>query len=210
MVTGELLKRLLVLIVFIAIGYFAIWHSASILVVNDPVPSDVILVLAGDRNDSRFWRAVKLMNDGYASRLILDVQAPVSQFGVSDSELAQAFVTRSAPGRAVVCEVLADSTFGEAAGAARCLQVFHPSSVLLVTSDYHTRRALTIFQRRLPKYQWHVAAIGGPSEPGRPWVRTADEWWKNRRWAKTVLDEWQKWAWWFLVDRWRSHPVTTS
>ena len=133
-------------------------------------------------------------------------KAQVSQFGVSDSELAQAFVTKNASGRAVVCEVLGDSTFDETIDAARCLQTFHPSSVLLVTSAYHTRRALTIFRHRLPQYQWHVAALGGPLEPGTPWVRTADQWWRNRRWAKTVSDEWQKWAWWFVVDRWRARP----
>jgi uncharacterized SAM-binding protein YcdF (DUF218 family) len=207
---SNLIKRWVALLLLVAAGYFFVMHSASILVANDPVPSDVILVLAGDRNDSRFWRAMKLMNDGYGSRIILDVQVPVSQFGVSDSELAQAFVTKNAPGRAVVCEVSGDSTFDETEDAARCLRGFHPSSVILVTSDYHTQRALAIFRRRLPQYQWHVAAMGGPTEPGTPWLRTADQWWKNRRWAKSVLDEWQKWAWWFLVDRWRATPVTAN
>ncbi len=184
--------------------YFVVAHSAAVLVANDPSPSDVVLVLAGDRNDSRFWYAMKLMNEGYASRMILDVQAQVGQYGVSDSELAQAFVTKNASGRVVVCEVLGDSTFDETMDAARCLQTFRPSSVLLVTTGYHTRRALTIFRHRLPEYQWHVAALGGPLEPGTPWVRTADQWWRNRRWAKSVLDEWQKWIWWCLVDRWRA------
>ena len=170
---------------------------------NDPVRSDVILVLAGMDGDSRFWHGLELMERGYAPRLILDVQAPITRFGVSDTELAQDFIAKSAPGRAFVCEAFADSTFDETVDAARCLQPFHPSSVLIVTSGYHSRRALTIFKRRLPQYQWHVAALGAPLEPGKPWVRTADQWWKNRRWAKSVLDEWEKWIWWFLVDRWR-------
>ncbi len=148
---SNLIKRWVALLLLVAAGYFFVMHSASILVANDPVPSDVILVLAGDRNDSRFWRAMKLMNDGYGSRIILDVQVPVSQFGVSDSELAQAFVTKNAPGRAVVCEVSGDSTFDETEDAARCLRGFHPASVILVTSDYHTQRALAIFRRRLPQ-----------------------------------------------------------
>jgi len=140
----------------------------------------------------------------------LDVQAPVNRFGISDTELARVFVARNAPGRAVICEVYGDSTFEEVGAAAPCLQTLHPASVLLVTSDYHTRRALTIFRRLLPQYQWHVAAVGGPSDADTPWGRTADQWWKNRRWAKTMLDEWQKWTWWFLVDRWRARPVSTN
>ena len=192
-----------------ATGYFVISHSASILVANDPVPSDVILVLAGDREESRFWHGMELMDKGYAPLLLLDIQASLGEFGVADVELAQAFVARNAPGRAFVCDNNADSTFGETVDVARCLQPFHASSVLIVTSAYHSRRALAIFKKRLPQYQWHVAAVGGPLEPGRPWLRTADKWWKNRRWAKTVFDEWQKWIWWLAVDRWRAYPVTT-
>jgi uncharacterized SAM-binding protein YcdF (DUF218 family) len=205
-----LIKGLVVVLVLMAFGYFVVSHSAAVLVANDPAQSDVILVLAGDREDSRFWHAKELMEKGYAPSLILDVQVSVSQFGVSNSELAQSFVARNAPGRAVVCETYADSTFDETVDVARCLQPFHASSVLIVTSAYHSRRALTIFRKRLPQYQWHVAAVSGPLEPDRPWVRTADEWWKNRRWAKTILDEWQKWIWWFLVDRWRAQTVITG
>jgi uncharacterized SAM-binding protein YcdF (DUF218 family) len=208
-VTADLIKGLVLVLVLTATGYFVVSHSAAVLVANEPVQSDVILVLAGDREDSRFWHGMELMEKGYASRLIMDVQVSTSQFGVSNSDLAQAFVAKNAPARATVCETYADSTFGETVDVARCLQPFHASSVLIVTSAYHSRRALTIFRKRLPQYQWHVASQGGPLEPGRPWVRTADEWWKNRRWAKTILDEWQKWIWWFVVDRWRAQPVTT-
>ena len=205
-VTGELIKALTALALLAALAYFLVAHSAAVLVANDPSPSDVILVLTGDQDASRFWRGMKLMNKRFAPRLILDVQASVTQFGVRDSELAQAFVAKYASGRAIVCEVSADSTFDETKDAAHCLQAFHRSSVLLVTSDYHTRRALAVFRRRLPQYQWHVAALDGPLEPGAPWVRTADQWWKDRQWAKTILDEWQEWTWWILVDRWRAHP----
>jgi len=210
-VASELIKRIVVLLVLAAAaGFYLAPRAASVLVANDPVKSDVILVLAGDADDSRFWRGMSLMSGGYASHLILDVQAPVNRFGISDTELARVFVARNAPGRAVVCEVHGDSTFEEVSAAAPCLQTLHPASVLLVTSDYHTRRALTIFRRLLPQYQWHVAAVGGPSDADTPWERTADQWWKNRRWAKTMLDEWQKWTWWFLVDRWRARPVSTN
>jgi len=207
---SELIKRILVLIALIAVGCLLAPRAASVLVANDPVKSDVVLVLAGNRDDSRFWFAMKLMDEGYAPRLILDVQSPVSQFGFSDAELAKTFVAKTDPDRAIVCEVFADSTFGEAVDVAHCLQPLRVSSVLIVTSAYHSRRALTIFQKRLPQYQWHVAALGGPSDAGTPWVRTADQWWKHRRWAKTVVDEWQNWVWWFLVDRWRAQPVSTS
>jgi uncharacterized SAM-binding protein YcdF (DUF218 family) len=95
-----------------------------------------------------------------------------------------------------VCPTVQDSTFGEAADVNRCLARLNLSSVLIVTSNFHTRRALGIFQKRLPQYHWSVAAASAP-------YHYADQWWKHRAWAKTVLDEWEKFAWWELVDQWR-------
>ncbi|HZD32184.1 MAG TPA: YdcF family protein [Candidatus Angelobacter sp.] len=200
-------KWLLVLIAIVAGCCFFVAHSASVLVTNNPVKSDVILVVAGDWDSSRFHHALKLLEAGYGSLLIMDVQGPVSHFGVSDTDLARAFVASRAPGRARVCEVFGESTFSETADVARCLQPLRISSVLIVTSDYHTRRALAIFKKRLPQYQWSVAASDAPLEPNQLWERSGDQWWMNRRWAKTVLDEWQKWIWWFVVDRWRAQPA---
>lgn len=128
----------------------------------------MILVLAGDREESHFWHGMELMDKGYAPYLILDIQASLEEFGVSDSELASAFLANNAPGRAFVCDNYADSTFGETVDVARCLRPFHPFSVLIVTSAYHSRRALAIFEKRLPQYQWHVAAVAGPLERGKP------------------------------------------
>jgi uncharacterized SAM-binding protein YcdF (DUF218 family) len=65
-----------------------------------------------------------------------------------------------------------------------------------VTSDYHTRRALAVFSRRLPQYQWNVAAAHNPLQFG-------DAWWTDREWAKATFDEWSKLAWWEAIDRWR-------
>ena len=68
--------------------------------------------------------------------------------------------------------------------------------MLIVTSDYHTRRAMTIFRHHLSQYQFSVAAARDPS-------RFGDAWWTNREWAKVTLDEWLKLLWWEVVDRWR-------
>lgn len=68
--------------------------------------------------------------------------------------------------------------------------------MLIVTSDYHTRRALTIFRDHLKQYQFNGAAARDPSRFGTAW-------WTNREWAKATLDEWMKLVWWEAVDRWR-------
>ena len=66
----------------------------------------------------------------------------------------------------------------EAAGA---------TSAIIVTSDFHTRRALSIFRKRLPQYEWSVAASSWPGN-------AAEQYWKHRWWAKSVLDEWEKYS----------------
>src|SRR6476646_657059 len=43
--------------------------------------------------------------------------------------------------------------------------------ILIVTSAYHTRRALAIFRHRLPQYQWSVAAAPDESAYGTDWWR---------------------------------------
>jgi uncharacterized SAM-binding protein YcdF (DUF218 family) len=84
------------------------------------------------------------------------------------------------------------------------------SSVLIVTSDYHTRRAFSIFTARLPHYRWSIADAWEAYAGGAPQRMPADNWWRNRRWAKTIAEEWQKLIWWELVDRWKAHLVLQS
>jgi uncharacterized SAM-binding protein YcdF (DUF218 family) len=92
-----------------------------------------------------------------------------------------------------------DSTAQEASDIRACLAQLHPApqSVLLVTSDYHTRRALSILRSRLPHYHWSAAAVRDASKFGEPW-------WHNREWAKTYVYEWEKLIWWKFFESWRS------
>jgi uncharacterized SAM-binding protein YcdF (DUF218 family) len=100
-----------------------------------------------------------------------------------------------------------DSTYGETQDVERCLAPLNVSSVLLVTSDYHTRRAFSIFKARLPHYHWSIAASYAPIDTTQEQRMAGDDWWKHRRWAKTMLDEWEKLIWWELIDRWKPHLV---
>ena len=84
----------------------------------------------------------------------------------------------------------------EADDVRRCLQSLGAHRVLIVTSEYHTRRALMIFRHRLPQYQFNAAAARNPAQFG-------EAWWTNREWAKVTFDEWLKMLWWGAVDRWR-------
>jgi uncharacterized SAM-binding protein YcdF (DUF218 family) len=184
--------------------------GASFLRVSNPQRSDVIVVLGGGLDDTRYDRAVELMHAGYAPRILLDTEAFGKKFGQTMADLAQEFLDRTHAQNTTVCPVRHDSTYGEVEDVAGCLAPLKVSSALIVTSDYHTRRAYSIFTHRLPQYRWSVAASYAPFRPEESERMAGDDWWKNRRWAKTILEEWEKLLWWNLVDRWRSGLVVKS
>jgi uncharacterized SAM-binding protein YcdF (DUF218 family) len=198
---------LLILVLATAIVILALAYGASLLRFNTPEHSDVIVVLGGGSDDSRFWRAVELTKAGYSDQIMLDAEAFSARFGKTDADLARDFLSQINAQNTTVCPVYHDSTYGEVQDVARCLEPRKVSSVLLVTSDYHTRRAFSIFKARLPKCHWSIAASYAPYEAGTSQRMAGDDWWRNRRWAKTTLDEWEKLIWWWLVDRWRSNLV---
>lgn len=195
------------LIVLAVIAGLALKYGASFLRVNHPEYSDLILVLGGGVDDSRYWRGAELMKQGYAGRMVLDAEATDKKFGKSNADLANELLASVHAQHTTVCPVYSDSTYGETEDVARCLAPMKVSSVLIVTSDYHSRRAFDIFKARLPGYHWSIAGVYAPYEDHTTKRLAGDDWWKNRRWAKTILEEWEKLIWWELVDRWRAQPV---
>jgi vancomycin permeability regulator SanA len=119
-------------------------------------------------------------------------------------EIAQKYVNSlGEANRVSICPIDGYSTIAEADDVSRCLQSLGARRVLIVTSEYHTRRALMIFRHRLPQYQFNAAAARNPAQFG-------EAWWTNREWAKVTFDEWLKMLWWEAVDRWRKSVLATS
>jgi len=170
--------------------------SGAFLVVNSPQHADVIVVLAGE-TDRRPARALELLRTGYAPRVLLDVPAAAKIYDRQTIDVAQNYVD-SLPDheKIAVCPIVGLSTKAEAQEVVRCLGRTTGERILLVTSDYHTRRALSIFQRELKESEISVAAASDPAQFG-------GSWWKHRQWAKVNFDEWTKFVWWQMVDRWR-------
>jgi uncharacterized SAM-binding protein YcdF (DUF218 family) len=169
--------------------------SGRFLVVNQPRKSDVMVVLAGETN-RRPARGLELLDQGYAPRLILDVPAEARIYQWNQLEIARKYVEGLPQASAItICPIYGHSTRDEAQDVSRCLQGAFRQRILLVTSDFHTRRALNIFNRALPA-DCSVAAAFDASEFG---VR----WWRHREWAKVNFEEWLKLIWWELIDRWR-------
>ena len=169
--------------------------SGRFLVVNQPRESDVILVLAGE-TDHRPTLALELLNRGYGKKVVIDVNTWLRIYQWTLPELAQKYASGlPQAGSIIICPIQGLSTKEETRDAAPCLQSTGAREVLLVTSDFHTRRALSIFRRELPSYHFSVAAATDPRLFGV-------EWWHHREWAKMNVDEWLRFLWWEAVDQW--------
>lgn len=196
-------KRKLVTALFLgAVGASFCWFGAAeagrFLVIDRPEHSDVIVVLSGDIDDIRIKHGLALLREGYAQQLILDVPDwPL--YGRNQAEVAEEYLRKIASdqnGRVHVCRFLSDSTRQELTEVSHCVQANAPraASGIIVTSAFHTRRALEVARLTLPQYYWSVAAVSDP--------QFDTHWWRGPRDARTTFTEWQKLLWWTIVERW--------
>jgi hypothetical protein len=170
--------------------------ASNFLVLDAPRRSDVILVLAGE-TDRRPERALQLLAQGYGRRIVLDVPADAKIYEFTQLQLARKYIEDLPQAASVsVCPIDGLSTKDESKDAEKCMAREGGKSVLIVTSDFHTRRALSVFRREIPGHEYSVAAARDETQFG---VR----WWTHRQWAKTFANEWLRLIWWKVVDQWR-------
>jgi hypothetical protein len=170
-------------------------RAGGFLLVDTPLRSDLILVLAGETKQ-RPERALQLLAQGYGRRILLDVPTNATIYEFTQMQLAEKYIQDLPQGASIgICPIYGLSTKDESKDVKKCLGREDVKSVLIVTSDFHTRRALSVFRRELPEYHYSVAAARDDGQFG---VR----WWSHRQWAKIFVDEWLRLLWWKIVDQW--------
>jgi uncharacterized SAM-binding protein YcdF (DUF218 family) len=188
-------KVRLILISLTLLAGFAL-AAGRLLQVNGPEHADVIVVLAGE-TQVRPLKGLELLQAGYAPRMVLDVSTQERVFNATLPDLAQRWID-SLPQRQQVsiCRIAGLSTRAETREVQNCIHGFNVHNVLIVTSDFHTRRAFSIFRHELPGFHLSVGASYNP-------VSFGFAWWRHREWAKTTFYEWVRLLWWEMVERWR-------
>ncbi|PYX87875.1 MAG: hypothetical protein DMG68_10300 [Acidobacteria bacterium] len=184
------------LVILLVLGFLICGLQAGgFLVINDPQKSDVIVVLAGE-TDYRPARGLELLNQGYGTRLLIDAPARERIFSASTTELAQHWAQSLPQAQLIsICPIYGLSTKDETHEAVACANRLGARRILLITSDYHTRRALSTFQHEVPQVTFSMAAAYDPRSFGTAW-------WQHREWAKTAFYELLRLMWWECVDRW--------
>ncbi|MGP0021529.1 MAG: YdcF family protein [Candidatus Sulfotelmatobacter sp.] len=171
-------------------------NAGRVLVVDAPQPSDVILVLAGE-TDRRPARALQLLEQGYGRRVVIDVPADATIYGSTELQLAEKYVQGLPQTSSIrICPIQGLSTRDESHDAEKCLAGESGNRILIVTSEFHTRRALSIFRHEVRGKSFSVAVARDETQFGT-------RWWAHRQWAKTCLDEWLKLVWWTVLERWQ-------
>jgi len=150
-----------------------------------PQKADVIVVLAGDGFGHRILTAGDLIKEGYAANAL--ISGPDGNYGIYECDLAIPFAVRAGDPESYFThlEHHARSTAEEAQEVVRKLREMGVKRVILVTSNYHTRRSGKIFRRAAPDLDFIVVAA--PDEFFKP-----DSWWHNREASKIFVYEWMK------------------
>jgi hypothetical protein len=189
------MRRLRLVLALLIVTLVVSSQAARFLTVDNPQKSDVIVVLAGE-TIARPEHGLELLRQGMAPHLFFDAETG-RIFNAHLTDIAQKYIADQPDAvQLAVCGIAGRSTVAETIDVERCIAPLHPRRVLLVTSDYHTRRAFSIFSHRLPQYQWSIAAARNPAQFGTAW-------WTSREWAKVTFDECAKLIWWETVDRWK-------
>jgi DUF218 domain-containing protein len=187
------LRALLIVVLLVAVFFLS--TSGGFLIVNDLQRADVIVVLAGETNH-RPGRALQLLAQKYAPKVLLDVPLGDVEYDRSLLDIAKEYIQHAPQSQPItICPIVGLSTKTEAQDVVHCLGS-GTHRVLVVTSDFHTRRARSVFEHELPRYQIFVTPAYDPTQFGT-------RWWQHRQWAKNNFEEWLRLVWWKLVDRWR-------
>ena len=164
----------------------SLYRAAGNFLVEDdgPQKADAIVVLSGDDYGTRTLKGAQLAQAGYAPYVLVSgpkaLLEPESDVYIEYARRKgyPASLFRSVPHEA-------DSTRGETAIIGKYLLARGIKEVLLVTSNYHTRRAAQLMRSQNPGLQ--VIVVAAPD----PYFST-DGWWKTRTGQKLFALEWFK------------------
>ncbi len=188
---------------FLAVGALALaawsllaWGAARALIVSAPLPrAEALVVLSGSgAYVERTRHAARLFREGRAPKIILtnDSQrgpwSEAEQRNPTFTERATAELHRSGvtPDRIEVLPDAVSSTYSEAVVLRRYATEHGLRSILVVTSSYHSRRALWTLRH---VFQGSGVEVGLETvAPGQQMPRPATWWWYPSAWQMVALE----------------------
>ena len=149
-----------------------------------PETSDVIVVLSGDNYDAeRAARAASLFKSGMAPHVVATGRA-LRSYATTTDLMKRDLIEHGVPETAIVPFThKADDTRDEAAVVSEFVASHGWKKILLVTSNYHTRRSQYIYEHTLPSND-QLLTVAAPDSDYDP-----NYWWKTRTGVKIFFHE---------------------
>ena len=159
--------------------------GAYLVQAGPPQKADAALVLAGDGWGYRVLTAAQLARDGFVPKVL--VSGPDGTYGLHECDLAIPFAVKQGYPESyfVHMENSARSTVAEAQAVLPVIRRMGIQRLIVVTSNYHTRRAGAIYRKLAPDVAILVVAALDENF-------TANGWWHSREGQKTFVVEWEK------------------
>ena len=159
--------------------------------------ADAIVVLAGGSSrDERLLHAVYLWQNGYAPVVVLSAMLADWQSHEDFPSWRHAKNLRLLPDNSLLVALHdADSTRAEAEALLPFVQEHRYRSVILVTSNFHTRRAKMTYQGEWTRSGIAFWISAAPTSDFHP-----DDWWTRRKDSKVFFYEFSKTIWYGLFE----------
>jgi uncharacterized SAM-binding protein YcdF (DUF218 family) len=192
-------KIIILVLVCLSISYLlhSLWlpFFGTFLVVNENLKtSDAIIVLGSDTEGNREAWAAKLYQKGLAKKIIMCGYQVGWKSSTADIMKRHA-VYLGVPESAIILDYgwNNDGTWDNAINSLKIVKENDFRSVIVVTSNYHTRRARVAFNKVFKNTNVKILISpcpGGSYNPG--------EWWKSRGLVKSVFLEYTKLIYYLL------------
>ncbi|MFV0387770.1 MAG: YdcF family protein [Pyrinomonadaceae bacterium] len=195
-----------IFVVFLAIigaWVFLAQFVAEFLIVNEPLKkADALYILGGSSAyQERSFKAAKEYRNGVAGKIFVvddgghSGWSKIEQTNLKYSELTRRTLIRQKvnPEDIEVIKPYGSGTIYEAFEFKGFAKSENIKSVLLVTSEFHSRRAIWTFQKHVPNVTFGVVS---PEEGDTSHISRF--WWLSRKQTKDVLGEYVKFAYYWV------------
>jgi uncharacterized SAM-binding protein YcdF (DUF218 family) len=201
------LRLLLVWLLSTAAVLFTLMRwGGYLLISNDPLPphADVAVVLQGSilAEQERLRGAVQLLQEARVTQILVSIPKE-SYWGQSLAPIAKGYIAKkygqASADRTTFCESgpEVNSTQQEASLLSKCVLEDGWHSIILVTSDYHSRRAKMIWKKILEHQNSSIEQLSVYGVGDAEFHPVG--WWQDRLSAKTWVMECTKLLWTLVV-----------
>jgi len=187
-------KIILSLILLVALIIIFISAGNWLVIDENNSKSDVIIVISGGHGE-RVRHAVKLYQEHYADTLLLS-GCPGNNNLNEAIPMRDLAVELGVPPGNIILDVLESHGLGtgvQAVSIREMIKKHQFKSGILVTSNFHTRRAAFIFKRALKNMDMKLSV----AYPGHD-TFDPNNWWNSKRNFTKTLSEFVKLVWYWL------------